>query len=260
MIDTHSHIYAEEFDVDRAEALQRAWDAGVERLILPDIDSESRQRMFDLAKEYPTKCLPTVGLHPTSVNDNPRWQEELDMVECLLREPPMRLYSVGEIGLDLYWSGDFYAIQREVLHAQLELALEHNLPVIIHTRSAYKEMLDAVATYRGRGLRGVFHAYADSVDTAKKLASMGDFAFGIGGVVTFKNSGLDRVVSELPTELLLLETDCPYLTPVPYRGKRNESSYVEFVCRKIAELHGISAEQVDDITTATAKQIFSIGE
>ena len=260
MIDSHSHIYAEEFDADRAEALQRAWDAGVERLILPDIDSESRQRMLDLAKEYPAKCLPTTGLHPTSVNDNPRWQEELDMVERLLREPPMRLYAVGEIGLDLYWSSDFYAIQREVLHAQLELALAYNLPVIIHTRSAYKEMLDAVATYRGRGLKGVFHAYADGVDMAKKLSALGDFVFGIGGVVTFKNSGLDRVVSELPTELLLLETDCPYLTPVPHRGKRNESSYVEFVCRKIAELHGISAERVDSITTATAKQIFSIGD
>lgn len=259
MIDTHSHIYAEEFDADRAEALQRAWDAGVEKLILPDIDSESRQRMLDLAKEHPEQCLPTAGLHPTSVNDNPRWQEELDMVERLLREPPMRLYAVGEIGLDLYWSGDFYATQREVLHAQLEMALAYDLPVIIHTRSAYKEMLDAVATYRGRGLRGVFHAYADSVDMAKKLSSLGDFVFGIGGVVTFKNSGLDRVVSELPTELLLLETDCPYLTPVPHRGKRNESSYVEFVCGKVAELHGISAERVDQITTTTAKRIFSIG-
>ena len=258
MIDTHSHIYAEEFDADRAEALQRAWDAGVERLILPDIDSESRQRMLDLAKEHPDRCLPTAGLHPTSVNDNPRWQEELDMVERLLSEPPMRHYAVGEIGLDLYWSSDFYAIQREVVHAQMEMALKYDLPVIIHTRSAYKEMLDAVATYRGRGLRGVFHAYADGIDTAKKLASMGNFVFGIGGVVTFKNSGLDKVVAEIPTELLLLETDCPYLTPVPHRGKRNESAYVEFVCRKIAELHGIGAERVDEITTATAKQMFAI--
>ena len=258
MIDTHSHIYAEEFDADRAEALQRAWSAGVELLLLPDIDSESRERMFDLAKAYPSKCLPMVGLHPTSVNDNPRWQEELDMVERLLREPPMRLYGVGEIGLDLYWSTDFYRVQREVLHAQLELALQYDLPVAIHTRSAYKEMLDAIATYRGRGLRGVFHAYADSVDMARKLAELGDFVFGVGGVVTFKNSGLDRVVSELPTELLLLETDCPYLTPVPHRGKRNESAYVEYVCRKIAELHGVTTEHIDAITTATAKRMFVI--
>lgn len=258
MIDTHSHIYSEEFDEDRMEVLQRAWDAGVELLLLPDIDSESRARMFDLAKEYPSRCLPMVGLHPTSVNDNPRWREELDMVEGLLQEPPMPLYGVGEIGLDLYWSQDFYKVQREVLHAQLELALQYNLPVAIHTRSAYKEMLDVVTTYRGRGLRGVFHAFADSVDTARALSKLGDFVFGIGGVVTFKNSGLDSVVRELPTELLLLETDCPYLTPVPHRGKRNESGYVEYVCRKIAELHGISMEQVDNITTSTAKRIFAI--
>jgi TatD DNase family protein len=258
MIDTHSHIYAEEFDADRSETLQRAWDAGVELMLLPDIDSESRARMFELAQQEPERCLAMAGLHPTSVNDNPQWQSELDMVEKLLLAAPTKLYGVGEIGLDLYWSQDFYHQQREVLHAQLELALAYNLPVIIHTRSAYKEMLDAVATYRSRGLRGVFHAYADGVDMAKKLSSLGDFFFGIGGVVTFKNSGLDRVVSELPTELLLLETDCPYLTPVPHRGKRNESSYVEFVCRKIAELHGTTAERVDQITTATAKRLFAI--
>lgn len=258
MIDTHSHIYAEEFDNDRSEALQRAWDAGVEAMILPDIDSESRDRMFELAKSHPTRCLPMVGLHPTSVNDNARWQEELDMVERLLREPPMHLYGVGEIGLDLYWSTEYYHIQREVLHAQLELAIQYNHPVVVHTRSAYKEMLDAIATYRGRGLRGVFHAYADSADTAKKLASLGEFVFGIGGVVTFKNSGLDKVVNEIPTELLVLETDSPYLTPVPHRGKRNEPAYVDYVCRKVAELHSLEPTAVDKITTTTAKRMFGI--
>lgn len=258
MIDTHSHIYAEEFDTDRAEALERAWGAGVEALVLPDIDSESRERMIKLAEQHPDRCYAMVGLHPTSVNDNPRWQEELDMVEHMLRESPVKLCGVGEIGLDLYWSQDFYAIQREVLHAQIEMALQYNHPVVIHTRSAYKEMLDAIATYRGRGLCGVFHAWADSADTARKLERMGEFKFGIGGVVTFKNSGLDKVVEELPLELLLLETDCPYLTPVPHRGKRNESSYVEHVCRKIADIHRVSFSQVDAITTASAKQLFGI--
>lgn len=258
MIDTHSHIYSEEFDDDRAETLQRAWDAGVEMMLLPDIDSESRGRMFALAQEHPTRCKAMVGLHPTSVNDNPRWQEELDMVERLMREAPTPLYGVGEIGLDLYWSRDFYNIQREVLHAQLELAIKYNKPVVIHTRDAYTEMLDAVATYRGRGLRGVFHAFAADVDMARKLLRNGEFSFGIGGVVTFKNSGMDRVVVDLPLELLLLETDSPYLTPVPHRGKRNEPSYVEFVCRKIAEIHRTTPERVDAITTATAKEIFSL--
>ena len=214
--------------------------------------------MFDLAKAHPDYCRPMVGLHPTSVNDNPRWREELDMVEALLNNPPMALCGVGEIGLDLYWSRDFYREQREVLHAQLELALKYDKAVAIHTRSAYDEMLDAVATYRGRGLRGVFHAYASDADMARKLLKHGDFVFGIGGVVTFKNSGLDRVVAELPTELLILETDCPYLTPVPHRGKRNESSYVEYVCRKVADIHGLATERVDAVTTATAHRIFAL--
>ena len=259
MIDTHSHIYAEEFDTDRNEALIRAKEAGVEMLLLPDIDSSSRERMLSLAAEHPDFCRAMAGLHPTSVNDNPHWRDEVDMVEAMLSNPSQPLCGVGEIGLDLYWSEEFFREQREALHAQLELALHHDLPVVIHTRSAYKQMLDAVATYRGRGLRGVFHAYADSVDTARALMRHGDFMFGIGGVVTFKNSGLDRVVAELPTELLLLETDCPYLTPVPHRGKRNESAYVEYVCRKIAELHGKGVDEVDAITTASAKRLFAIG-
>lgn len=258
MIDTHSHIYAEEFDADRSEALERAWSSGVELMLLPDIDSESRERMFALAQQEPNRCLAMAGLHPTSVNDNPQWQNELDIVEKLLHSAPTKLWGVGEIGLDLYWSQDYYREQREALHAQLELALQHNLPVVIHTRSAYNEMLDAVATYRGRGLRGVFHAFADSADMAHKLERMGEFRFGIGGVVTFKNSGLSKVVEELPMELLLLETDSPYLTPAPHRGKRNEPAYVEHVCRKIAEVKGLSFEQVDSVTTANAKHIFGI--
>lgn len=258
MIDTHSHIYAEEFDADRGEALERAWSAGVELMLLPDIDSESRDRMFELAQQHPERCLAMAGLHPTSVNDNPQWQSELDMVERLLHTAPTKLWGVGEIGLDLYWSKEFYREQRETLHAQLELALQHNLPVVIHTRSAYNEMVDAIATYRGRGLRGVFHAFADSAEMARKLERMGEFKFGIGGVVTFKNSGLNKVVEELPMELLLLETDSPYLTPVPHRGKRNEPAYVEHVCRKIAKIKGTTFEVVESITTANAKHIFGI--
>lgn len=258
MIDTHSHIYSEEFDTDRDQALQRAWDAGIELLLLPDIDSESRDRMLSLAAQHPERCKAMAGLHPTSVNDNPRWREELDAVERLLNEPPTHFVGVGEIGLDLYWSSDYYKKQREVLHAQIELALEHNLPVAIHTRSAYRQMEDAIATYRGRSLRGVFHAYADNIDTYQHLAKMGDFVFGIGGVVTFKNSGLDKIVEQMPLERLILETDCPYLTPVPHRGKRNEPAYVEHVCRKVAELHHTTPQEVERITDHTAKLIFGI--
>ena len=258
MIDTHSHIYAEEFDSDRNEALERAKAAGVERLILPDIASESRPRMLDLAAANHDYCHPMAGLHPTSVNDNPHWREELDAVERLLREPPMTLCGVGEIGLDLYWSQEFYRQQREVLHAQIELALQYDKPIVIHTRSAYDEMENALSTYRGRGLRGVLHAYADSAERALRFAKMGEIYFGVGGVVTFKNAGLGKEIAQLPTELLLLETDCPYLTPLPHRGKRNESAYVEHVCRKVAELHNTSFDHVDKLTTATAKELFSI--
>ena len=258
MLDTHSHIYAEEFDSDREEALERAWQAGIEALILPDIDSESRDRMVALAQQHPDRCYAMAGLHPTSVNDNPRWKEELDMVEKMLQQSPVKLCGVGEIGLDLYWSAEFYRQQREVLHAQLEMALQYNHPVVIHTRSAYREMVDAIETYRGRGLRGVFHAWADSAETARKLERLGEFKFGIGGVVTFKNSGLDKVVAELPVELLLLETDCPYLTPVPFRGKRNESSYVPHIAGRLAELCGISIEDVAHVTTENAQKLFAI--
>ena len=258
MIDTHSHIYAEEFDADRSEAIARAEAAGVTKLLLPDIDSESRPRMLELAAERPNYCLPMAGFHPTSVNDNPRWREELDMVEEMLKTPTTTLYGVGEIGLDLYWSRDYYREQREAIHAQIELSLQHNLPVVIHTRSAYDEMEDVLNTYRGRGLRGVLHAYADSAERARKFAAIGDIVFGIGGVVTFKNSGLDKEVAAMPKELLILETDCPYLTPVPHRGKRNESAFVEYVCRKISELHNTSFEDIDALTTATTKRIFSL--
>ena len=258
MIDTHSHIYTEEFDADRAEALARAREVGVEMLLLPDIDSESRERMFDLAAAHPDYCHPMAGLHPTSVNDNPRWREELDMVEALLNNPPMALCGVGEIGLDLYWSRDFYREQREVLHAHLELALKYDKAVAIHTRSAYDEMYDALATYRGRGLRGVLHAYADSAERALKFAKLADIYFGVGGVVTFKNAGLDKEIAQLPLELLLVETDCPYLTPAPHRGKRNESAYTEHICRKVAELHNTTMEQVDSLTTASAKLLFRL--
>lgn len=258
MIDTHSHIYVEEFDDDREEALLRARSAGVELLMLPDIDSESRDRMFALAAAEPEYCRPMVGFHPTSVNDNPHWRDEVDRVEQLLGEPPVKLWGVGEIGLDLYWSRDFYDAQREALHAQLELALAYNLPVVLHTRSAYREMLDAMASYRGRGLRGVFHAFAESVDTYRSIECLGDFYVGIGGVVTFKNSCLDAVVKQLPLERMLLETDCPYLTPVPHRGKRNESSYVAYVCRKIADIHNVTPDKVDVLTTKNAKELFAL--
>ena len=261
LIDTHSHIYDEAFDEDRAEVVERARAEGVERIILPAIDGESNERLFDLCRACGDYAVPLMGLHPTSVNDNPRWREELAEVERLLQNPPQgieRFYGVGEIGLDLYWSRDWQAEQTEAFRAQVELALAHNLPIVVHTRDAWEEMAQVVEEYADRGLRGIFHAYSSDVAMYERLRKCGDFVFGIGGVVTFKKSALAEVVKQMRLEDLVVETDAPYLTPVPHRGTRNESSYVRFVAAKIAELKEVDFEVVAEQTTANAKRIFNL--
>ena len=261
LIDTHSHIYDEAFDDDRQEVIERARTEGVERIILPAIDDESNERLFDMCREYGNYVMPLMGLHPTSVNDNPRWREELEEVERLLTTPPHgieRFYGVGEIGLDLYWSRDWQEEQEEAFRAQVELALKHNLPIVVHTRDAWKEMATIIEEYVGRGLRGVFHAFSADVEMYERLRKAGDFVFGIGGVITFKKSALAEVVKAMRLEDLVIETDAPYLTPVPHRGTRNESSYVRLVAEKIAELKGIDYEKVAEQTTTNAKRIFNL--
>ena len=256
-IDTHSHLYEPEFDADRDEAMQRAITAGVDRLLLPAIDSQSHERLLQMCHNYPDNCFPMMGLHPTSVNDNPAWREELALVEKYLEKPPVeRFYGVGEIGLDFYWSQDFRTEQMEAFEHQIELSLRHNLPIAVHTRSAWAEMCEVIEGFRGRGVRGVFHAFSDGVESYHRLRECGDFLFGIGGVVTFKKSPLAKVVSEIPLEELLLETDCPYLTPVPFRGQRNESAYIPYICEKIAEIKGVSPETVAAQTTNNAERMF----
>lgn len=261
LIDTHSHIYDEAFDEDRAEVVARAKAEGVERIILPAIDGESNERLFDLCRTCGDYVVPLMGLHPTSVNDNPRWREELAEVEMLLDNPPKgveRFYGVGEIGLDLYWSREWQAEQTEAFRRQVELALERNLPIVVHTRDAWEEMAEIVEEYRGRGLKGIFHAFSSDLAMYERLRRCGDFLFGIGGVVTFKKSALAEVVKGMRLEDLVIETDAPYLTPVPHRGTRNESSYVRFVAEKIAELKGVGYEEVAEQTTANAKRIFTL--
>lgn len=261
LIDTHSHIYDEAFDDDRNEVVERARAEGVERIILPAIDSESNERLFDLCRACGDYVVPLMGLHPTSVNDNPHWREELAEVERLLQAPPHgieRFYGVGEIGLDLYWSRDWQAEQTEAFRAQVELALVHNLPIVVHTRDAWEEMAEVVEAYAGRGLRGIFHAYSSDVAMYERLRKCGDFVFGIGGVVTFKKSAVAEVVKHMRLEDLVVETDAPYLTPAPHRGTRNESSYVRFVAAKIAELKGVDYEEVAMQTTMNAKRIFNL--
>lgn len=261
LIDTHSHIYDEAFDIDREDVVERARAEGVERIVLPAIDGESNERLFDMCREYGNYVVPLMGLHPTSVNDNPRWREELSEVERLLATPPQgveRFYGVGEIGLDLYWSRDWQAEQTEAFRAQVELALRYDLPIVVHTRDAWEEMAQIVEEYRGRGLRGIFHAFSADVAMYERLRKCGEFLFGIGGVVTFKKSALAEVVKAMRLEDLVVETDAPYLTPVPHRGTRNESSYVRFVAQKIAELQGVDFDVVAEQTTQNAKRIFRL--
>lgn len=261
LIDTHSHIYEPEFDNDRDMALQRCLDAGVERLLLPAIDSESYERMFALARKHPEMMRPMMGLHPTSVNENPHWREDLAQVESLLHTPPTgidRFWAVGEIGLDFYWSKEYCAEQIEAFEKQIDMALKYDLPIVVHTRDAWEQMCQTIEQYRGRGLRGVFHAFSSDVECYHRLKECGDFLFGIGGVVTFKKSKLAEVVKQMPLSDLVLETDCPYLTPVPHRGERNESSYVRFVCEKVAELHNADYQDIAIQTTENVKRMFRL--
>ena len=259
LIDTHSHLYAEEFDDDREEAFARAAAEGVEHLLLPAIDSTTHEALFDLCRKHPDRCTPMMGLHPTSVNELPDWRGELQKVKGYLRQPPegiARFSAIGEIGLDFYWSKDFVKEQMEAFRTQIEWSIEFGLPIAVHTRDAWKETVCLMREYKGRGVRGVFHAFSDTIDTYHALKETGDFVFGIGGVVTFKKSQVAEVVREMDMRDIVLETDCPYLTPVPYRGKRNESAYVRFTCAKVAELKGLTPEEVGEITTANARRMF----
>lgn len=265
LTDTHSHLYEPEFDADRGEALARAFDAGVGLLLLPAIDAASDERLFALCRHRPDRCLPMMGLHPTSVNDNPHWREELARVARYLDNPPEGVppfCAVGEIGLDYYWDDRFAAEQIEAFTAQCRLAAAHDLPVAIHTRAAWDDMRRIVgeeaeaARAHGERLRGVFHAFSEDADTYRALRETGDFLFGIGGVVTFKKSKVAETVREMALDEIVLETDCPYLTPVPHRGERNESAYVRFVCEKIAQIKGLDPEEVAAATTANAMRMF----
>lgn len=259
LIDTHTHIFDEAFDEDRDEAVARAVVGGVGKMMCPAIDSESHGRLFGLCADYPGICLPMMGLHPTSVNDNPDWRGELELVAKYLETPPVdRFYAIGEVGLDLYWSKDWQKEQEAAFERQVELSLQHSLPLAIHTRNAWPQMRAVLGRFAGRGLRGVMHSFSGTTEDYRAIKGVGDFLFGIGGPVTYKKSDLAEIVELIPLSDIVLETDSPYLPPVPFRGKRNESSYIKYICDKVAEIKGLLPAEVARVTTANAERMFGL--
>jgi TatD DNase family protein len=252
-IDTHCHLYLPEFDEDLPEVFTRAETEGVIKCFSPAIDSSLMDKMLALEHTYPGKCFIMIGLHPCSVSEN--FEPELKTVENFLQKRSFA--AIGEIGLDFYWSTQFLNQQYKAFKIQLELALQKNMPVVIHTRSAMQETIDFVKPFAAKGLTGIFHCFGGSYENAKQITDM-NFLLGIGGVLTYKKSGLDEVVKQIDLKHIVLETDAPYLAPVPFRGKRNESSYIKIIAEKLAAVKNISLEEVAAITTANAEKVFSI--
>ena len=252
-IDTHSHLYDEAFAGEEDLALQRSVDAGVTKLIFPDIDSQSREAMFTFADRHKGTIFPCVGLHPTSVDAS--WENEMLMVEKHLDR---EIVAIGEIGIDCYWSKEYLEQQKEVFRLQLEIAAKLDLPVIIHSRESTEIIINIIKDLRHLGVRGVFHAYSGSRETYRELERLGDWYIGIGGVLTYKKASIAETVKDIPLEKILLETDSPYLTPVPFRGKRNESSYIPYIAQKLAELTGRDIQEIAATTTSNAQKLFNI--
>ena len=251
MIDTHSHIYLPEFETDREAMLQRAEKEGVKKILMPAIDAETHENMLKLEQKHPGFCNAMMGVHPCSVKGN--YREELKMARAYLEKRPF--IAVGEIGLDFYWDKTFSTEQFHAFHEQIEWALEFDIPIVIHSRESVDECISVVSEHQKGKLKGVFHCFSGNDIQAQQIIDLG-FYLGIGGVVTFKNSGLDKVMENVSLEYVVLETDAPYLAPVPFRGKRNEPSYLKFVVEKLAELKKCSVKEVADITTANADNLF----
>ncbi len=251
LIDTHTHFYSKEFEKDFEQTLKRAKNAGITKFYMPGIDSTVIDVMLKLEMLYPREFFPMMGLHPCSVKEN--YLEELKIVEEYLSK--RKFVAVGEIGLDFYWDTTFLKEQYDAFQKQMELALSHKLPIVIHTRNAIQETIEAVKPFAAEGLRGIFHCFGDSNETAKQIINLG-FYLGIGGVLTYKKANIPEALEDIDLKHIVLETDAPYLSPVPYRGKRNESSYLLNIAEKLAEVKKVSVEEVARITTENAEKIF----
>jgi TatD DNase family protein len=253
LIDTHCHIYSPEFDTDRAAMLSRADYEGITKMLMPAIDISTHVQMLSLENEFPGKCLSMMGLHPCSVKEN--YLEELAVVE---QHFDKRCFvAVGETGLDFYWDLAYTKQQYEVFQRQIELALHYDIPIVIHSRNSINECIELVEKNQKGKLKGVFHCFSGSLEQAHKIIDL-NFYLGIGGVLTFKKSGLDTVVDQITLDHIVLETDAPYLAPVPFRGKRNECSYLKYVAEKLAETKQVTVEEIAKRTTSNAKELFDL--
>lgn len=252
IIDTHSHIYLPDFDDDRDEIIQRAKNNNIKKIFLPNIDSSSIEMLYNTEKLYPGMCIAMMGLHPCSVKEN--YLTELNIVESELSK---RSFSaIGEIGLDYYWDKTFINEQKEAFIRQMNLAKNFDIPIVIHSRDSTEDVISLVRQEKSPKLRGIFHCFGGSVEEAQQITDLG-FLLGIGGVLTYKKSGLDQTLKHIDLRHIVLETDAPYLTPVPFRGKKNEPSYITFVAEKLAEAKGMSLEEVCRITTENAENLFN---
>lgn len=251
--DSHTHLYLDAFEGDRDQMIHRALEAGVSRMFLPNIDSSSIDPLYSLVEKYPSHCFPMMGLHPTSVKEN--FRDELKIIESCLDQ--RQVIAIGETGIDLYWDTTFYAQQAEAFRTQIRWARERKLPLVIHARESFREIYQILDEAGGGDLRGVFHSFTGTLEELHKALSY-NMMIGINGIVTFKNSGLGEVVKEIPPDRILLETDAPFLAPVPFRGKRNESSYLLKTAAKVAEIYNLTLEEIGHLTTRNALQLFQL--
>ncbi|MGP8214074.1 MAG: TatD family hydrolase [Bacteroidia bacterium] len=254
LTDTHAHLFAAEFDTDRAEMIKRAVDKGITRFFLPNIDAESIQPMITTCDAFRDKCFPMMGLHPCSVFED--YEKQLAVIKEWLSNE--KFYAVGEIGIDLYHDVTYAGQQKIAFRRQIEWAQEIGLPIVIHCRNSFNEVMDIVTDMKDNRLKGIFHCFSGTPEDAQRIIALGDFMMGIGGAVTYKNSTLPYVLAQVPLEHIVLETDSPYLTPVPFRGKRNESSYLYYVAEKIAEIYKLPMEKIAEITTKNSVKVFGI--
>lgn len=252
LTDTHTHLYSKEFDADRSQLIKSAIKNGITRFFMPNIDSDSIPVMYQVEKEFPDNCFAMMGLHPCSVNATV--QHELQVVRHWLNK--RKFAAIGEIGIDLYWDKTFIQQQQDAFRAQINLAKEYNLTYVIHSRNSFDEVMEIVNEFKSDNIKAVFHCFSGNVQQAEQVIASGDFKLGIGGVVTFKNSGLDKVVEATDLKHIVLETDAPYLAPVPYRGQRNNPGYLMLIARRIAEIKNISIEEVAEVTTQNSKDVF----